>query len=55
MMALADLAERPNLELLFTIGEELGLVGAQNIALPITAKEALNLDWCNSDTIGIGC
>ncbi len=55
MMALAELENRPKLELLFTIGEEIGLVGAQDISLPITAKEALNLDWCNSNTIGVGC
>lgn len=51
MMALADQTERPTLELLFTIGEEVGLVGAQNITLPITAPYALNLDWCNSESI----
>lgn len=55
MMALADLTDRPTLELLFTMGEEIGLVGAQHISLPIEAKHALNLDWSDSDTIGIGC
>lgn len=55
MMALADQTERPTLELLFTIGEEVGLVGAQNITLPITAPYALNLDWCNSESIWIWC
>jgi dipeptidase D len=55
MMALAELENRPTLELLFTMGEEVGLVGAQNISLPITATEALNLDWSDSNTIGIGC
>ncbi len=55
MMALADLSERPTLELLFTIGEEIGLVGAQHITLPIAAPYALNLDWSDSKTIGIGC
>ena len=55
MMALADTEDRPTLELVFTIGEEVGLVGAQNITLPLQAPYALNLDWCDSDTIGIGC
>lgn len=55
MMALAEIENRPTLELLFTIGEEVGLVGAQHISLPIKAPHALNLDWCDSDTIGIGC
>lgn len=55
MMALADLSNRPTLDLLFTMGEEVGLVGAQNITLPLQAPYALNLDWCDSDTIGIGC
>lgn len=55
MMALAEIANRPTLELLFTIGEEVWLVGAQNITLPITASEAINLDWSDSETIGTGC
>ena len=55
MMAVAELADRPTVELLFTIGEEIGLVGAQHISLPITATEGLNLDWSDSKTIGIGC
>lgn len=55
MMALAELENRPTLELLFTMGEEIGLIGAHNIELPLTAPYALNLDWCHSETIGIGC
>jgi len=55
MMALADTEDRPTLELVFTIGEEVGLVGAHNITLPIQAPLALNLDWCDSNSIGIGC
>ena len=55
MMALADTENRPTLELVFTIGEEVGLVGAQNITLPIRSPLALNLDWCDSESIGIGC
>ncbi len=55
MMAAAELKNRPTLELLFTMGEEIGLIGAHHIDLPITAPYALNLDWCHSETIGIGC
>lgn len=55
MMALADLGNRPTLELIFTIGEEIWLVGAHNISLPLHAPIALNLDWCDSEAIGIGC
>ncbi len=53
MMALAETTERPTLELLFTMGEEVGLIGAHNIDLPLTAPYAINLDWCHSDSIGI--
>lgn len=55
MMALAESDDRPTLELLFTMGEEIGLIGAYHIELPLRAPLALNLDWCDSDTIGIGC
>lgn len=55
MMALAELKNRPTLELFFTMGEEIGLIGAHHIDLPLTAPYALNLDWCHSETIGIGC
>jgi len=55
MMTLTELTDRPTLELLFTMGEEVGLVGAQHITLPLSAPYALNLDWSDSDTIGIGC
>ena len=55
MMAAAELEKRPTLELLFTMGEEIGLIGAHHIDIPLTAPYALNLDWCHSETIGIGC
>ncbi len=55
MMALTDTANRPTLELLFTMGEEVGLVGAQHIELPLHAPYAINIDWSDSNTIGIGC
>ena len=55
MMALADIEDRPTLELVFTVGEEVGLIGAHDIMLPIQSPLALNLDWCDSENIGIGC
>lgn len=55
MMTIAERTERPSLELLFTTGEEVGLVGAHNLDLPISANYGINLDWCNSESIGIGC
>lgn len=55
MMAIAELEKRPSLELLFTMGEEIGLVGAHELDLPVSANYGLNLDWCNSTSIGIGC
>ena len=55
MMAVAEMKERPSLELLFTMGEEIGLVGAHDLDLPISANYGMNLDWCNSDSIGSGC
>lgn len=55
MMALAEKKDRPDLELLFTMGEEIGLIGAHKLELPITAPKGINLDWCDSSSIGIGC
>ena len=55
MMAIAEMEKRPSLELLFTMGEEIGLVGAHELDLSISANYGLNLDWCNSKSIGIGC
>lgn len=55
MMAIAEMKERPSLELLFTMGEEVGLIGAHELDLSISANYGLNLDWCNSDSVGIGC
>ncbi len=52
-MAIAELEDRPTLELLFTMGEEVGLIGAHHLELPITAPYAINLDWCHSESIGI--
>jgi dipeptidase D len=55
MMAVAEMKKRPNLELLFTMGEEIGLVGAHDLDLEVSANYGINLDWCNSESIGIGC
>ena len=55
MMAVAEMKERPSLELLFTMGEEIGLIGAHDLDLEISANYGINLDWCNSTSIGIGC
>ncbi len=55
MMAVAEMKDRPSLELLFTMGEEIGLVGAHDLDLSISANYGINLDWCNSESIGIGC
>ncbi len=55
MMAVAEMKERPTLELLFTMGEEVWLVGAHNLQFPIKSKHGINLDWSCNTSIGIGC
>lgn len=55
MMAVAEMKERPSLELLFTMGEEVGLVGAHDLDLEVSANYGINLDWSNNASIGIGC
>lgn len=51
-----NMPSRPSLELLFTVDEEMGLTGAQNIQPGfITNKLLLNLDSEEDDTITIGC
>lgn len=55
MMAVAEMKNRPSFELLFTMAEEVGLIGAQNIEVSLKAPYAINLDWCDSRDIGIGC
>ncbi len=55
MIAIAETQERPDLELLFTVEEEIWLNGVCNIDLPITAPIWLNLDWSDSNSIGIWC
>lgn len=51
MMAVAELKNRPPLELLFTTGEELGLTGAHEIDLEVNANYGINLDWSYNKTI----
>ena len=55
MMAVAEMKNRPSLELLFTMGEEVGLVGAHELELDVSANYGLNLDWSNNASVGIGC
>lgn len=55
MLAMVDTANRPPLELLFTIGEEVWLIGVSELNLPLSSQHGINLDWCDSTTIGVGC
>jgi len=55
MMAVAEIKNRPSLELLFTMGEEVGLVGANDLDLEVSANYGINLDWSSNDSVGIGC
>lgn len=48
--------EKPNLELLFTVDEERGLIGANNLGDKLlTGKYLINLDTEDEDEIIIGC
>ena len=38
-MAVAEMKERPSLELLFTMGEEIGLIGAHDLDLEIGMEQ----------------
>lgn len=51
----ADDVPHPPLELIFTVEEEIGLVGCNALALPITAKRLLNLDTEEDGEVYIGC
>jgi dipeptidase D len=55
MMAVAEMKNRPSLELLFTMGEEVGLVGAHDLDLEVNANYGINLDWSSNLSVGIGC
>ncbi len=49
------LQKRDNIEALFTNDEEVGLIGANNLELPINAKYLLNLDSEEEGNICLGC
>ncbi len=44
----------PALELLFSVEEESGLVGAMNFKIPLSAPVLINLDWEVPGVVGIG-
>ena len=46
---------KENIEVLFTIDEEIGLIGATNLNLPIKSKYLLNLDSEEEGGICLGC
>jgi dipeptidase D len=58
MLCLADegIAEHPALELLFTVSEELGMVGADNLDPQlVTGRSLLNLDSDHEGLCTVGC
>jgi len=54
-MGLEMLKIKENIEVLFTIDEEIGLIGATNLNLPIKSKYLLNLDSEEEGGICLGC
>ena len=54
-MMLELLKQKQNIELLFTNDEEVGLIGATNLNLPISSKYLLNLDSEEEGSICLGC
>jgi len=54
-MMLYFLEKKDNLQALFTNDEEVGLIGANALLLPITAKYLLNLDSEEEGDICLGC
>lgn len=52
---LAMMEKHENLECLFTNDEEVGLLGAENLELPIQSENLLNLDSEEEDEVVIGC
>lgn len=52
---LALMSEGENCEFLFTSDEEIGLIGANNLQLPLVSKYMLNLDSEEEKRICIGC
>lgn len=57
ILAILDNHDIPhaNLECLITISEEIGLIGANKLALPLTGSVLINLDSEDSRSIVIGC
>lgn len=54
-LVLAENKEIPNLELLFTVDEETGLTGANNLELDLKSKILINLDSDKDGAFFIGC
>jgi len=54
-MMLYLLSKKSDIELLFTNDEEVGLIGANSLELPITSKYLLNLDSEEEGDICLGC
>ena len=54
-MMLSLMAEKKPVSCLFTADEEVGLIGAQGIELPIKEKQMLNLDTEEEGYVYIGC
>ncbi len=54
-MMLSLIKQKDNLELLFTNDEEVGLIGATNLNLPIKSIYLLNLDSEEEGSICLGC
>ncbi len=52
---LALIADGKEAEYLFTNDEEIGLIGAQHLAIPLQAKKMINLDSEEFGSIYIGC
>ncbi len=52
---LALMSENANCEFLFTSDEEIGLIGANHLELPLVSKYMLNLDSEEESRICIGC
>ncbi len=49
------MSQNKNLEFLFTNNEEVGLIGAKELALPLKSKYILNLDSEDESLVFIGC
>lgn len=46
--------DHPALELIFTVQEEIGLVGAYGMEIPIRSRRMINLDGMTAETITVG-